>query len=142
MKLKNTKYKLINRNCTRMRKARVFPEPVFAAPRTSRPESEWGSEARWMSLMTVYLEPNPSFIFREMGSWSNRVDPAYGEKEPSPVGPAGASGGGAGMERGLDPDSGFWDSIHESRSSISCDSGRRTCLRKTRALDFDFFMSD
>lgn len=90
--------------------------------------------------MTIYFEPNPSFIFREMGSWSNRVDPAYGEKEPSPVGPTGILGGGAGMESGFDPDPGFWDSIHELRSSVSCNSERRVWLRKMRALDFDFLM--
>ena len=56
------------------------------------------------------------------------------------MGPTGILGSRAGMESGFDPDSGFWDSIHASRSSVSCNSERRVWLRKMRALDFDFLM--
>lgn len=38
-----------------MRKAKVFPEPVRAAPRTSRPERRGGMVRAWTSVMVVKL---------------------------------------------------------------------------------------
>lgn len=118
---------------TGMMKAKVFPDPVFAAPRTSRPERVCGSEARWISLISVYLRLSPSLVFCDIGSCWKSLQPTYGENPPSAKRQTGAEGGGGGKARGLEPESGFPDSIQASRSSISSTSESLRCLR---ALDF------
>lgn len=54
----------------------------------------------------------------------------------SPRRPTGESEGKAGRDMGLEPQSGFWDSIHEFRSSISWSSERSFCLREHFDLGF------
>ena len=89
----------------------------------SRPQREWGREAHWMSLILMYLGFSPLWVFFEMGNWEKSRHPAYGEKPPDLSRPTGASSGGGGMARGLDPESGFRASIQDSRSSIARGTG-------------------
>lgn len=111
-------------------KARVFPDPVFAAPRTSLSQSECGSDALCMSLIVTNLFCfNPSLVFCDNGNWSNRLHPAYRENPPSANLPTKVPGGRGGKERGLVPESGFPESIHSSRVAISSDSERRICFQ-------------
>ena len=56
---------------TGIRNAKVFPEPVLAAPRTSCPARVLGSAARWMAVRRVYLAARrPSRVYLEMGRLS------------------------------------------------------------------------
>ena len=51
-----------------MRKAKVLPEPVFAAPSRSFPAKIWGSATLWMAVSLVYLAARrPSNVYLEMG---------------------------------------------------------------------------
>lgn len=66
-----------NEALTGIMKARVLPEPVLAAPRMSRPQSAWGREALWMSVMTTNLAARKaSLVFLESGNWPKREAPA------------------------------------------------------------------
>ena len=52
--------------------ASVFPEPVLAAPNTSRPASRWGIAALWMAVMSVYAAAlSPRRVRLERGKCSN-----------------------------------------------------------------------
>lgn len=126
---------------TGIMKARVFPDPVFAAPRTSRPHNEWGREALCISVITLYLAPfNPSLVFFDNGNWPNSEHPAYREnKFPSSL-PIWDLGGNGGRERGFEPLSGFPKSIHDLSSSISSTSNCLFCLRRWTFLDLGFLM--
>lgn len=122
-------------------KAKVFPDPVFAAPRTSRPHREWGREALCISVITLYLAPfNPSLVFLDNGNWPNSEHPAYRENEFPSSFPIGDLGGNGGSERGFDPLSGFPQSIHDLSSSISSTSNSLFCLRRRMFLDLGFLM--
>ena len=124
---------------TGITKARVFPDPVFAAPRISLSQSACGREALWISVISTNLAPRrPSLVLCEIGSCSNFVAPAYRENDASSRRPMGSFEGSGGSDMGLDPESGFWDWTHEFRSSISWVSERRFCFRKF--LDLGFFI--
>lgn len=64
--------------------------------------------------------------------------PAYRENESPPRQPIGELEGNGGRDMGLEPDSGFWDWIHESRSLIVSLSETRSLLRN--CLDLGFFI--
>ena len=65
-----------------MMKLRVFPEPVFAAPKMSLPASAWGMAARWMAVSVVYFEAeSPSLEYSDIGSSSNVFASAYEKGE-------------------------------------------------------------
>ena len=52
--------------------ASVLPEPVLAAPNTSRPASRWGIAALWMAVMSVYAAAlSPRRVRLERGKCSN-----------------------------------------------------------------------
>lgn len=122
-----------------MIKARVFPEPVFAAPRISLPASECGKEALWISVIFVYLESlNPSFVFWDKGSWLNFLEPAYCEYVFSSIFPIGALFGSDGTESGLEPGSGLPKLIQESSKLISSTSESLFC--NLNFLDLGAFM--
>lgn len=115
-----------------MMKARVLPEPVFAAPRTSRPQRAWGKAARWISLISVKLFfRSASLVFCDSGSSSNRVHAPYSGCSPAAGGagpaPADFEGGG-----GLVPGRGLPASIHSLRRAISSTSLRRLCFPQPR----------
>jgi hypothetical protein len=42
-------------------KAKVLPEPVFAAPRTSRPLRMWGIDRAWISVQVSKLSSFNAF---------------------------------------------------------------------------------
>lgn len=67
-----------------MRKARVFPEPVLAAPRTSFPASNGGIECSWTAVMVS------NFIsFKALVVGSERSSSEKGLREGPPAGAAG-----------------------------------------------------
>lgn len=118
-------------------KAKVFPDPVLAAPRISRPQSAWGKEALCISvILTNLASRNPSLVFLEIGNWSNLVTPAQREYVLSSMRPTGSLECKGGNDMGLEPESGFWDWIHESKSLISSSSRSRCRLRKSFDLGF------
>ena len=71
-------------------------------------------------------------VFCDNGRRSNLSQPAYGENESPSILPMGALEGGGASDRGLEPESGLPNSIHDSRSSISWSSVRRFCLTNCR----------
>ena len=130
-----------------MTKARVLPEPVLAAPSTSRPQSAWGSAARWISLSSVYPAfRSPSLVFFDSGSSSNRAQAPYSGcspaallgTPPAPLAPRLAAAASAGEEEdlerggGLVPRAGLPASIQASSNRISSASRRRVCFAAPR----------
>lgn len=79
-----------------------------------------------MSVISLYLAPaKPSLVFFDNGSWLNFTEPTYREKEPSCSRPIGALWVNGSDQRGLKPESGLPESIHDSRKSISSTSAWR-----------------
>mmetsp|Transcript_7179 Transcript_7179/g.23388 ORF Transcript_7179/g.23388 Transcript_7179/m.23388 type:complete len:221 (-) Transcript_7179:36-698(-) len=62
-------------------KAKVFPDPVRAAPRTSRPARACGMAACWMGfIVSNFAELRPRIVRAEMGSEANFAsDPGVGD---------------------------------------------------------------
>jgi hypothetical protein len=55
-----------------IRNAKVFPLPVFAAPKRSLPARMCPIAALWMSFIVEYPAfARPSLVFAEMGNWLN-----------------------------------------------------------------------
>ncbi|EWY84890.1 hypothetical protein FOYG_12248 [Fusarium oxysporum NRRL 32931] len=67
----------LNISMTGIRKARVFPEPVLAAPRTSRPASEGGMPLLWISVILVnFISLMAFMVFSERFSSAKDCDSA------------------------------------------------------------------
>ena len=97
---------------TGMRKASVLPEPVLAAPSTSRPHSAWGSAARWMAVRVTNLASfSASLVYPERGRSSN-LRAAANEARP----------GSATAASGLLPRGGACSAITASNCLISTSS--------------------
>ena len=103
------------------RNASVFPDPVFAAPRMSRPASACGIAARCTSVIVVHLPfASPASVRRESGSCANLRAFVYcsrgaEEVSASPSAPRSSSSG-------LAPGGGASSAIRAVSSAISLSS--------------------
>mmetsp|Transcript_9809 Transcript_9809/g.22873 ORF Transcript_9809/g.22873 Transcript_9809/m.22873 type:complete len:223 (+) Transcript_9809:1922-2590(+) len=124
-------------------KASVLPEPVLAAPSTSRPASACGIAARWMSVSRVKpAVPSPASVRCESGRSANLRAHRFAAPSaaaspsapfpaplpthlPAPFPAAASSAAPCGSTSGLAPSGGASSTTRRSSSAISSSSCAR-----------------